>query len=198
MACLAACEEQDARTSEIWVIDFDTYGGEVEETLAELAIDRTSVEEAVLVHLQLMFGTLPVTFEIGSEIGSATKSSICVRHGSEMRIGRGLLNFGNTRPVHDCGEPDGTEHGAFINRIATIFVSQDTPRIRIAERADAFAKLLALVLAHEIAHGLGIEHSTADFGRGDIMKAAPIFDVDEIYYFNAEHQVQLASLIVGG
>ena len=65
-------------------------------------------------------------------------------------------------------------------------------------RTDVFAKLLAMVLAHEIGHGVGLEHSTVDWGNGDLMRAFPVFGRDVEYYFNGPHAAELARLLLFG
>lgn len=192
---IVSCSDSDDRVAEVWAIDFQTYGDEVSQTLFDLSLDQVELEERVLYHLDQLFVDLPITFLSGSAWGSRTESSICVRHTSELRIGRGLLDIGNSRAVHDCGEPDGTEHGAFINRLAAIFQSQVSGAASPTQRTAQFGKLLAVVLAHEIGHGLGLQHSTRNWGPGDIMKAFPIFDIGQSYYFHEEDRALLRSSI---
>jgi len=197
---VCGCTQGDGRSEEVWAVDFLTYESEVVETMADLGIDPVEVENLALDYLADYFADLPIRFEAGSALGSSSMSSICVRHGSSTKVGRGILDINNTHVVHDCGEPDGTEHGAFVDRLALILRPQLTSfNYTTQQRANLFARVLAMVLAHEIGHGVGLEHSTADYGPGDIMKAAPVFDINQVYYFNVPHRELLAvNLAFGG
>lgn len=175
------------------MVDFETYGDEVDRALFDAGVERARLEPRVLSHLRQIFVDIDIEFEIGTAYGSATKSSICVREGDTGRIGRGLLDPGNTTAIHDCGEPDGTRHGAFIQRIAEVFLLMSNQSAEPTERADQFAKILAVVLAHEIGHGIGLEHAKQDHGPGDVMKTLPVFDFSLDYYFSAPDRVILAA-----
>ncbi|MHC4452603.1 MAG: hypothetical protein ACYS0E_21085 [Planctomycetota bacterium] len=183
----------DPRGDEVWVIDFETYGDEVDTALFDAGVELALLEPRVLAHLEQIFADIDIEFEIGTAYGSTLKSSICVREGDTGRIGRGLVDPGNTTAIHDCGEPDGTRHGAFIQRIVEVFLIQDGLSIDPSIRADQLAKLLAVVLAHEIGHGIGLEHATEDHGPGDVMKTLPVFTLTLDYYFSPPDRALLAA-----
>ena len=185
--------ESDSRTGEIWAIDFQTYGGEVGRALDSLGIRLVELEPQVLFHLEQIFDGIDVEFRIDAVVGSPTISSICIREGETGRIGRGFLDRGNTHVVHNCGEPDGTQHGAFINRIANLYLGLEDRAGAGPLRADEFGKLLAVVLAHEIGHGIGLEHAQQDRGAGDVMKSVPIFSLDLDYFFSSPDRDRLAA-----
>ena len=50
-AGLIACSDGDPRAAEVWVIDFQSYGDEVMQTLNDEAIDLAELEQRLLVHL---------------------------------------------------------------------------------------------------------------------------------------------------
>lgn len=196
---LLGCTQGDPRSEEVWAIDFQTYAPEIELTVATLALDHALLEDLVIEYLETYFDGLPIRFEVGTAIGSRSMSSICLRHGSDSKVGRGILDIDNTHAVHDCGEPDGTEHGAFVNKVEQLLRGQlDSVNYTPQQRTALFAKVLAMVLAHEIGHGVGLEHSTQDYGRGDIMKASPIFDIHQMYYFNQPDRDVLAVNLLFG
>jgi len=188
----------DPRTEEIWAIDFETYGGEVDRLLEGAGVDLALLEPRVIEHLESIFVGIDVEFRLGSAWGSALESSICIREGDTERIGRGILNIGNSSATHDCGEPDGTRHGAFLDQLVPIFLAQDDVSDVPEVRADQLAKLLSVVLAHEIGHGLGLYHATSDWGIGDVMKTLPVFDFGVQYYFSPPDRTRLAANVQHG
>ena len=106
---LAACSggEADPRLSEIWRIDLLTHEGEVDHALAGLGIERSEIELPILAWLNHYFGNLPIFFELGPAEGGPFKSSVCLRAVDDTAYGWGVLDEGNTRAVHACGNRDG-------------------------------------------------------------------------------------------
>lgn len=171
-ASLAGCGAAgDPRQAEIWVIDFQTHGAEVAQTVAELDLDAMLLEELTLRHVEEYFEGLAISFELGIATRSRLESGICVRHGVG-RIGRGIVDTGNTGAVFDCGTDDGIPLGAYVNQLVPIYQSFLAPGRDRETRTDLFARLLALVIAHEVGHGLGLEHGDA------LMAPSPFFDVE--------------------
>ena len=183
--------------TETWVIDFQTYASEVADTLSGLGLDQRLVENASIDALRDYFDGLPIEFVLGPERGLG-ESSICVRHGFAFKFGTGLVNLGNTHAVQDCGEPDGKPLGVFVNVLAEEIESQLAVLGSDArDRAELFGRILGVVLAHEIGHGVGLEHSTSDEGLGDIMKSTPVFDVSIEHYFSEFAAMQLNANLGG-
>ena len=177
---VAGCaQEGDARSEEIWVIDFETHREEVQRTVQDLDLDPLLLEVSTIDQLYVYYTGLDIDFEIG-RTGAPGKSSICIREGDAARIGRGLLDIGNRSIDRDCGEnAEGIPRGVFINRLAIRFTAQvDGMGFGRTERTNIFARMLSLVLAHEIGHGLGLEHSDG------IMDAFPDFSIDVVLTFS--------------
>ncbi|MEM8882962.1 MAG: hypothetical protein AAGD14_02740 [Planctomycetota bacterium] len=189
-------QDGDVRTDEVWAIDLQTYGHEVEETLTDLDLPRNHFELRLIAWLEVYFRGVDIDFFIGDEFDRAQVSSICLRHGDTTRLGRGILDIGNDNPVHDCGSPDGTQHGVFVNRLEGIYEAQVEPGMTREQRADLFARIVSIALAHEIGHGIGLEHSIADFGDGDIMKASPILLATINHFFHNAHFELLQNSVV--
>ena len=174
----------DPRRSEVWVIDFQTYGDEVEATISELDLDMLLLEDLTLQYLDDYFEDLPVFFELGVT-GNRLKNSICIRHG-DGGIGRGALDIGNESVNHDRGEPNGVPRGAFIDAVALFYAPQVAGEGYDQEQQTSFfARLLALVVAHEIGHGLGLVHTTG------IMASLPDFDIQSPHHFTPTQKAEI-------
>lgn len=163
-------------------------------------------------------GTLPA--------GSSRYSTICVRHGpSSSVVGTAWLDPGNLRVEHDCGDPGGTVLGVFANRILPSYLaafdnaidadpvgSADVSALRslllgnspsgpreqaIFAVADNFGRVMGAVLAHEIGHSVGLNHSSPSEGPGDIMNTSLTVTRTVAYAFNPTHWAQLQSTLPG-
>lgn len=169
-------------------------------------------------------GTTPST---GGILGASPNrySTICVRYGETTGVvGTAWLDPGNDSVEHDCGDPQGTSLGVFANRILAPYLSayhnalntpvgsSDVDGLRallfgqapsnnreraIFNVADGFGRTLAAVLAHEIGHSLGLNHTSPSGGSGDIMNASLSVGASVTYFFNAGHWAELLTNLPG-
>ena len=168
----------DARTEELWVVDFQTHAQDVAAVAFDLDLDMRTLERATMNELERYYAAFPIRFITGVSRPSSTFSSICIRNGGDHRIGRAALDIGNDSVDFNCGQSDGLPRGVFIDRIAVIARPQiNAPGLSSQQRAQLVARLLALALAHEVGHGLGLEHTNG------IMASLPDFDVHANHAF---------------
>jgi hypothetical protein len=193
LAWVAGCGAgHDARVEELWVIDFEAHGDDVAVTMLELDLDYAVFVDATMTELAQLYvpryypGSYEVRFVQGRAEPSNAESSICVRWAEDSRVGRGRVDTGNVTADYDCGSLDGERLGVFVDNLADVFRPQiyghDLSR---PERSRLFAKLVALTLAHEIGHGLGLEHETG------IMAAFPDLSIDAEHRFTEAQERQL-------
>lgn len=157
---------------------------------------------------------------------SGAYNTICLRYGPAPGvIGTAYLDFHNDSIEHNCGDPTGTPLGIFTNQLLGPYLSvyrnamvgdpvnaSDVDGLRsmlygdppegarqeaIFDVADNYARTLAAVLAHEIAHSLGLNHTSPAGGAGDMMNAILTLGRDVEYAFNPEHWAALMDDLPG-
>ena len=182
----------DARVEELWVIDFETHSDDLAVTVLELDLDYAEFVDATLDELAALYVPryYPASYEVrfvrGSSEPSNAQSSICVRWAEDSRVGRGRVDTGNATADFNCGSLGGERLGVFVDNLADVFRPQIYGRnLSRVERSHLFAKIVALTLAHEIGHGLGLEH-----GDG-IMDAYPNLSIDAEHGFTEAQERQL-------
>ncbi|MHC4952877.1 MAG: hypothetical protein ACYTGZ_03240 [Planctomycetota bacterium] len=187
----------DVRTAELWVIDFQTHADDVDAVVARLDLDPRLLQDSTMERLRAFYagrfvsGGFAIFFELGKARRSSTTSSICLSNGDGRSLGRGALDIGNDNADFDCGVSDRERRGVFVDRIADVFEPQVASlNLTVAQRTEFFAGLLALALAHEIGHGLGLEHTTG------IMATLPDFDIRANHAFTRAQEMLLDDNIV--
>lgn len=153
-------------------------------------------------------------------------STICIRYGNTgSTVGTAWLDDGNDSIEHDCGNPGGTPLGIFANRVLSPYLSAynnsiasnpvgagDVDGLRamllgaapsgarqqaIWNVANGYGRVLGAVLAHEIGHSLGLNHTNPSGGAGDIMNASLFVSQGTTYAFNAGHWALLLNNLPG-
>jgi len=174
------------RSEEVWVVDFQTYAAQVDAALEPRGLDRARVEEIALTYLRTFFEGLDIRFRAGAAAGSG-ESYICVREAQDDVLGRGILDLGNQTVDSACGLRHGLIFGVFAENVLAVIDGQG-----LAPTEELVGRLLAVVLAHEVGHGLGLTHSAEYGGPGDIMTGNGVLDArQEEFYFVPEHRALL-------
>lgn len=183
LTAAGACSAADYRPEQIWVVDLQSHADELDPLLAPRGVDREELAALTLNQLYVFYDGLPIRFAFGEPEDVGASNYICVRTSESDLLGRALLDVGNTGVEFNCGG----DLGIFLDNILTQFDNQRT--IPTAEQLSLF---LAVILAHEIGHSLGLPHTDGQFGLGDIMNGNGIYDVQRLdYAFIPEHRTLL-------